>query len=186
MTVSRKSRQKSKISLLLSVILTIAVIFTGCDNSGSSDSSGTSGTGELEYMGKTTSLTQLAFDKLGPVGSAYNTDIHIYTDGIDVNNESGSGMIIYLETFFSTSEVTEGTYNWTNDTTPGPNTFSAESEIITVVNGSSLPPDPITAGSLFTISIDGSIYTINGTLQTADNGPAVFSYTGPVNVFFEE
>jgi hypothetical protein len=163
-------------------------IFTACDSTGNSgsDSDDTSGTGQLEYQGETTSLTQLVFDKYGPEGSgAYNTDIVIFSDGINIDTGAGSGMIIDLWTYFSTSEVTAGTYNWTDADPPASNKFSALSAIVTNVNGKIVAEDLIAAGS-FDIEVSGSTYTITGSVTTDEGKPANFIYTGPVTAVFTE
>ncbi|GEM_PF-6547969 len=88
-------------------------------------------------------------------------------------------MVIYLDTYFSTSDVTDGEYSWTGATTPGSNTLSGSSKISTVV-ANVYTSDFLTAGS-FTIEVSGSTYTITGTVTTS-KGDARFSYTVPVNL----
>ena len=173
-------------------IVAIALIgsLTSCDLLGDDDngsSRGGRGTGELEYQGETTELTQLFFDDWGEdTPGVYNIDIYILSDDLTLSGDifldtSGTGRYVYLEMFFDGPSVSAGDYTFAVSEAAG--TFSDFSDITTVVDGNPTAQHDLTDGNV-TISINGSTYTIIGSVTTEAGDSATFTYEGPLTGSF--
>ena len=172
------------------VVIATIVGLTSCDLLGDDDngsSGGGRGTGELEYQGETTELTQLFFDDLGEdTPGVYIIDIYILSDDLTLSGDifldmSGTGRSVYLEMFFDEPSVSAGDYTLAGSGDAG--TFSSDSDITTWVDGNPTAQHDLTGGDV-TISINGSTYTIVGSVTTEAGDSATFTYEGPLTGSF--
>lgn len=173
---------------VLVVVLAVMVIgvFSACDSNGAGGGSGGTGTGSLTVGGQTYSLSKMYTADFGEtfLGSGvYNIDIYLISEGLTLTGlPSGIGEVVYLEMFFSTPTISAGTFNFSEDFDPPANTFSDYSDIeVRWQPGPDISEDWWElSGGVVTISISGSTYTINGTVDLDGGGTATFSYSGRV------
>ena len=160
---------------LLAVIVLGLVTIIGTGGSNDNDNGEGKGDGNsLSYQGITTPLTKLYFIYSGSYDGAYDYEIMLILAPVAVNPNDGfipDGRYVYLEIFFPTSSETYPvTYTWSTN-------YEVEPEITIVSNGRE-DYHNLSDGTV-TIAKNGSTYTINGQV-TATQGPATFSYVGPL------
>ena len=167
-------------SVLWLSILTVLFVFVSCDPDFKSSSQGN---GTFVYKGVTYSLSQGILEDYGSNGNgSYNWDITLFSSGININNETGTGEIVYLELNSPEVSLVPGPYTWnidmvansltTGDLDIGCNVATGYSQEYRYANG-----------GMVTITSVGSEYILNFTLDL-DNGETVTgSYSGPLTLY---
>lgn len=152
-------------TVLMVSMLAAAVGLTSC-----SDDDDNGNANEIKIDGKTLDLTKGEIAYYGPWEDSYNYDITLLSSSLSLNDMdgiSGTGDIIYFESFTAAEELKAGTYIYSEDVRPG--TFDMGSIYINY-NASTDEVDHyyMVSGGSYTVSMDGSNYTITFNLQAKE------------------
>lgn len=184
---NERRKLSTTVQFLTILLLSLGLIFTGCSGGGNNENSadgGNSGGNGLAYQGSTAPLNNLYFIDWGPYGDIYSLDVYLTSVVLNPDNfPPQEGRYIYLEMYFPNDSVTPGTYTWSNANPASGGTFSDYAGIAVATNGGESWHD-LTGGTV-TIEQSGSTYIIKGNVTTAD-GPATFSYAGPLTASWDD
>lgn len=152
----------------------------GAEDNGDEDNGGPDipTSNEFVFQGQSIALNQLWFENVGSMGDgAYQIAVYIASEGVNVNHSppTGGDVYVFLDLHFSGDEVSPGTYQWTDVSSPLPAGVFTETSVI--VTDPHLGNYHYAIGGSVTIEKSGDVYTISGSVQT-DEGTAAFRYEG--------
>ena len=172
-------------------IISMIVLFTGmvfsiesCKKDDSVNDSGiSSGSGKVAYLGKEYALNFGNFEDYGEYDGIYYYQVYLFSEGVDIANESGSGNVVAI--YFSTYSppLSLGTIPYyTEFVDPIP---TCEAEIVLeydLDNEIGIRISSFTEGtSTISKSSDGNSYTIQFNFTTFDGDILSGEYTGNIS-----
>ena len=159
---------KSIIKLSVLLIIVFLVAFSGCKK----DKEETVKSNHLKYDGKTYELAKgilINYGQWQEIEPNYNFDLLLTSSGINFEQESGQGHIIYFEFFTSSaSQLAAGTYNY-HASSYNAFTFDyGEFALNAIIDPWSAEIEGEIEGGSVKVEISGSTYTI--TINGTDSG----------------
>ena len=157
----------------------VLVFVTGCPSPTGNNGGG--GSGSFTYDGNTYPLAGAGVDVF-----ADSFEISIVSSSINVPQWTGTGHIVWLDMTSPTTQGEPGTYDWAF--TGGFELWNAGISFNYVADtntGTWISDDWVTgfAVDYVTISVSGSIYTIEFSITMFGGQVATGSYTGPVTIW---
>jgi hypothetical protein len=159
---------KTKIILPIILILAFLIATVGCKK----DKEETDKKNHLKYDGKTYDLAKgilINYGQWAEIEPNYNFDLLLTSSGIDFEQETGQGHIIYFEFFTSSSsQLAAGTYNYHSSSYNAFTFDYGEFAINGTVDPWSFQYEGEIEGGSVKVEISGSTYTI--TINGTDSG----------------
>jgi len=179
-------KRLTHLALSIAILIAVSATFTSCKKENNTNDGGAStGSGEIEYLGKKYAVNYGYYELYGQFEGIYNYQLYLFSDGVDIEKESGFGNVIAI--YFSTylPPLSEGTIPYYSDNVDPCPTFEAE-----VVLEYNLDTDSGIRLSYFadgelTISksSDNNTYTIQFNCVVDDEESLSGNYTGKITEF---
>ncbi len=169
--------------IIFFVLITLTTLMvSSCKKEEDQKIEGPSGTGILEYKGIQYDITMAYYELYGQFDGIYNYELYLFSDGVDIDNETGFGNVaaIYFSTY--SPPLPEGTTPYYDESSnPYPN-FEAE-----VVLDFDLDADTgirmnyfDEGGFILNKSSDGKTYTIQLSCILAGKDTLSGHYSGSI------
>lgn len=164
----------------------ILLVFDSCKKEDETNNDGgPTGSGEIEYRSKKYAINHAYYEYYGEFEGIHNYQLYLFSDGVDIENESGFGnaAAIYFSTY--TSPLPAGTIPYYSDSVdPVP---AVEAEVVLGYDLDTENGIRITSfeeGQLtMTKSSDGNSYAVQFSFTTADDEVLSGNFTGKIIEF---
>jgi hypothetical protein len=173
--------KKSLFSGVLFLVIILLLFLGSCKKDKEETlNEGPTGTGSVFYNESTYSLNRAAYELYGQFGGVYNYELYLFSEGIDVDTETGTGNIVSM--YFSTyvAPLPAGTIPYYTFNVPEVPTFSASLYLeYDLVNETGIRFDGFEDGEV-TISRSGDTYTVEFTCYSMGQDTITGQYTGKI------
>ena len=176
-----------KLAYLLITIIFLAgitVTFNACNEEDDTVDIVSNGSGEIEYMGKKYAINFGYYEVYGKFEDAYNYRVYLFSEGVDIENESGFGnaIAIYLASY--SPPLTSETIPYESDSFDTYPSFSVQGVLeydLDTQNGIELNFGDANGDLTITKSSDGKTYTIQFKCTSlGDEKTLTGKYTGKI------
>jgi len=120
-------KRLTNLALAITFLIVVTATFNSCKKENNTNDGGAStGTGEIEYLGKKYAVNYGYYELYGQFEGIYNYQLYLFSDGVDIEKESGIGNVIAI--YFSTylPPLSEGTIPYYSENVNPYPTFEAE------------------------------------------------------------
>jgi uncharacterized protein (TIGR02145 family) len=156
---------KTKMFLFRVSVSLLFLSLCGCDKSEKPN--------HLSYNGSDYPLNAGIIENYGSVRNVYNLDFTFYSSGISFNTADsaleGTGNLLYLEMYTSSSSLPTGTYTYDSDFTGNAGTFDTGIVGININMESATGTMVFISSGTVTVAKSGSTYEITVNCKTSDN-----------------
>ena len=142
-----------------------------------------SGTGTIEYMGESYDIRYGLYEYYGEFEGIHNYQLYLFSDGVDMEKETGSGNVLAIYFYGDMSPLQQGTipYNGSNQIVPS---FEAEAAMdYNLDTQTGIHISAFSDGELTISSSSGNNYTIAFSLEQEDSKLVTGQYSGKVTEF---
>ncbi len=171
--------------LLISLFVIISIILSSssCKKEDNvNDPGSSSGTGSIEFDGKSYSIKYGLYDYFGEFGGVHNFELFLFSDGVNLNNETGEGNVISIYFYSDVPPLPTGTIPYYSGTDDIPYIeaqagldYNLETQVGKVI--------PVFQEGNVTITRSGDTYNIEFTLISETEGQMTGNYKGKVSAF---
>lgn len=178
---------KKLTSLLIAFIFMVglATIFESCKKDEEEvNLNESSGTGTIEYMGKTYDIRYGLYEYYGEFEGIYNYRLYLFSDGVDIENETGMGNVLAIYFYGDMPPLQQGTIPYNSGFDQNIPSFDAQAAIdYNLDTETGIRIDAFSDGELTITNNSGNNYTITFSLEQGDGELLTGQYTGKVSEF---
>jgi len=176
-----------KIIYLLPAIIglfCISTTFNSCTKKKNGNDESGSGTGSISYLGKNYMIEKGLFEDYGINDGVYNYQVYLFSDGVNIDNETGYGNVIAIYFYGNTKPIQTGTIPYYEiDADPVP-TFEAEVALdYNLDTNTGIRISSFTGGELTITKTSDNNYSIQFNCVTEEQETLSGQYTGTISEF---